>query len=1499
MTKVFLSYSRGDDEPFVRRLYEGLKQARGLDGPLFDVWFDRVSMPSRALTFHQEIRDSIHGRDRLILVVGPQATASEYVTQEWQFAYFAANICVNPIVRLDGRDADGNRVDGYSLIPEDLRLLHAEDFRNDAQFVVHLDNLIRQLFASPPPAGKLVAVPELPPGYRAQQERLRALRDLLLPDLQNPVVVTGAAARVGLQGMGGIGKSVLANALARHPQVRRAFQDGIYWIRLGQQPRLEELQRQLAVALGDEGQFDNPQVGKEHLRQVLADRAALLILDDVWERTHAEVFNVVSARSRILLTTRDAGLVTALAAQENHYRVELPVLAEAQAILGGTAEVPPDRLPPEAAAIIEECGRLPLALALCGAMVQGGTSWQSVLEALQEHDLEYLSSEHPDEAQHQNAWKAMDISLRVLSADEQQRFAELVVFNADTGAPDAAVATLWQHTANLSSRQTDALLTKFSRRSLVQRPSAVDDHVARRIDLHDLLRHFGTGMAIRQFDSITALHQRLVDAYRAKCPSGWPSGPSDGYFFDNLSDHLLGSRQYDELRSLLSRSWMNSQLSSANSYRSFDRDITTIVEAATAEGRRDIATLAKGSLVSSSIRSISTNLPPAMVGAIARTVDPVRAIGFAALISHRPQRIESYLRIREAIISLESSLSRDALDRPSLLRQVEEALIRDGGDDFSLPHPVSSPEADGGAPAGGVENPRLMLTDSESSLIRQLRDENPAEDVIERAMLLGKLASVFAAHSRFALALEAADRIGGIEEAREQVTRGLSPQDVGYMAMDLGFAALRLETRLHECKSLAYTASIDALARNASEATLEAALGAARLFGDDDIDMLRKIGYALLDRSGKGVLPASVTVESYKERALSSIAVAIANAGKVSEARETLRQISDRDSAAGVARGIAVALVEQGNSVAAADTVISIPATEGWHIVRVLRDLNELLNGSGAADIRMRLFQHACSIGDVRARSEAIAVCSVMFTACSDVAGMESALDHANAVPWESDRGELLAALAQGFASLHHPDGIQRIFDQFDAIADSWARAHLLTGLAQAFAKVKDVQALKTVLIAVRRIDERARTTPLIAVSRGFLEMGYFEGICDALATAMDMGEEFSRAESIGGPRLVTSHAESTIHALYSEGEPWYGIARCAAKAGLTQEVRKALEAVLAIRHEWSRDIGLTGVLLAAADVQDENWADEVLSLVSRINYPEGQAEVLMKMSDVASSAGNSARLTECLRTAEHIDPAARARAVGAICRAMLAVGNHSGVEQCLQVVERYTYEAAKADAIQEVLPILVRSNNSEGLMRMAVAARTVSHEPSRCRALSAVAHAMEHAEMSSEAKSVAQIAAETAQAQRFGENDDAWNSIAEILSNCETTDVLRVALLAAERVRDANKRSEVIRRISTKAVRFPDLFAETRRILQSISDNHAYVNTLAEMSKSLMSPRDKDKLTDLWIAAFQRSMTATRSDTFYTLQWSANPIASLDGGASLTRIAEMIRETETWWSIA
>jgi hypothetical protein len=183
ITTIFLSYARGDDEPFVRRLYEDLK-AHG-----FNVWFDREDMPSRNLTFHQEIRDAVAAHDRMLLVVGPMAVASEYVRQEWHFAWFEAEKVVTPILRL------GN----YPLAIDELKLVHAEDFRNDANYALHLKELVRILKEAPPPIGKLIAVPSLPAHYLSRTDRLVPLRDAVRSGLDSPapVVCEGMPSALG------------------------------------------------------------------------------------------------------------------------------------------------------------------------------------------------------------------------------------------------------------------------------------------------------------------------------------------------------------------------------------------------------------------------------------------------------------------------------------------------------------------------------------------------------------------------------------------------------------------------------------------------------------------------------------------------------------------------------------------------------------------------------------------------------------------------------------------------------------------------------------------------------------------------------------------------------------------------------------------------------------------------------------------------------------------------------------------------------------------------------------------------------------------------------------------------------------------------------------------------------------------------------------------------------------------------------------------------------
>jgi WD40 repeat protein len=362
-------------------------------------------------------------------------------------------------------------------------------------------------------------------------------------------------ARVGLQGMGGIGKSVLAAALAREEEMRRTFPDGMLWVSVGQNPSLTTLQLQLVRDLGEQAPvFETPQAGRALLRELLADRACLLILDDIWQPEAVTAFNALGPLGCLLFTTRDGSLITALGAVEQ--RLDVLPDDQALALLAQWSGRSVEDLPAVARAVARECGNLPLALAVCGAMARDGIAWEDLVSALREADLSFLDRSWPHYA-YQDILRSLKVGVEALSRADPEaagRYQELAVFPADAAVPEAAVLTLWQQSAALKDREARKLLSTLERKALVRLDGQAPN---RRVSLHDLQHSF---LRATQSDQ-AALHRLLVEAYRRLCPDGWSGGPNDGYFFQHLAHHLAGAGYGAELRALLlDCAWIQTKL---------------------------------------------------------------------------------------------------------------------------------------------------------------------------------------------------------------------------------------------------------------------------------------------------------------------------------------------------------------------------------------------------------------------------------------------------------------------------------------------------------------------------------------------------------------------------------------------------------------------------------------------------------------------------------------------------------------------------------------------------------------------------------------------------------------------------------------------------------------------------------------------------------------------------------------------------------------------------
>ncbi len=267
--RVFISYARCDGLTFARELRAWLEKK---EIPLFQ---DLVSLEG-GVDFLLQIYRAIDQVEFLVLVMTPRAVASDNVRKEWRYAR-QRGVCVYPVL------PPGTNVE-FEKLPHWMSSANSYNLNYEEQWTKLLNDLSRACETPRVP----FMVDDLPENFVHRtaefDELLSLLRD---PKREEPIAMTAA-----LRGAGGLGKTTLAKALCHDERIQEAFDDGILWVTLGENPgdlKLKVLDL-IKVLSGQRPGSDSVEPASTRLAELLADRDILMVIDDVWDAAHLAPF---------------------------------------------------------------------------------------------------------------------------------------------------------------------------------------------------------------------------------------------------------------------------------------------------------------------------------------------------------------------------------------------------------------------------------------------------------------------------------------------------------------------------------------------------------------------------------------------------------------------------------------------------------------------------------------------------------------------------------------------------------------------------------------------------------------------------------------------------------------------------------------------------------------------------------------------------------------------------------------------------------------------------------------------------------------------------------------------------------------------------------------------------------------------------------------------------------------------------------------------------------
>nr|CAD1843646.1 unnamed protein product [Ananas comosus var. bracteatus] len=297
-------------------------------------------------------------------------------------------------------------------------------------------------------------------------------------------------------GMGGIGKTTLAQKVYNNPRIRENFQVRI-WICISQKYSAVQLLQEITrKAGGSHGSAERVSELLPILSWTLAGRSIFLVLDDVWQ---SDVWTDLlrnplqngAASGCILVTTRDQNVAMRMGAKHIHQVEKMTVDSGWELLCKKTyLEEDAQSLRSVGVQIVNKCGGLPLAIKVIAGVLttkeKSRKEWERVLKS-----NAWSMSELPEEFR-----GALYLSYDDLPPHLKQCFLSLCLYPEDDVHSIRDLRRMWvaegfvnQEEGSIMEELAEQYYFELIRRSLLQpHPLYVDQGRCR---IHDLLRSLG------------------------------------------------------------------------------------------------------------------------------------------------------------------------------------------------------------------------------------------------------------------------------------------------------------------------------------------------------------------------------------------------------------------------------------------------------------------------------------------------------------------------------------------------------------------------------------------------------------------------------------------------------------------------------------------------------------------------------------------------------------------------------------------------------------------------------------------------------------------------------------------------------------------------------------------------------------------------------------------------------------------------------------------------